>query len=490
MSKNRRQDVFPYLWLAVSMVLLVFSKGRWTFPLAPWIAFMFLLRFTRQRKPLIGYLAAVLAIAISSSIALYGIIPMRLPVHILFHTVSGIFLALPYLVDRLAAKRVGGLLSTFIFPVAAVSLNYIWSFIPAKSTWGSVAYTQYGILPLMQLVSITGLNGIIFLIYWFASSANFCWENGFAPGRIRKVAGVYICVLLAVFLYGGARLLMMDPAEKSVRVAAITTSSDIRSRGMMWLRSRTSPFNLEESVALMESQTVKAADAGAKIIAWQEYADWISSEDSGDFIQRGQKIAADKKVYLLLSAGILDKKKEGKGENASILISPTGDVEWKYLKSYLVPVVEKPYFKEGDKKIPVRETPQGRLASVICFDFDFPDYVRSAGRNISLMIVPAFDWKEITPLHAQMAVFRGIENGYSVLRPAGAGLSIAADACGRVVAGQNYFTSKERILLADVPVQSVFTLYSVIGNAFAWLCLAALFILCAIAAIRRNKPLP
>jgi len=42
-------------------------------------------------------------------------------------------------------------------------------------------------------------------------------------------------------------------------------------------------------------------------------------------------------------------------------------------------------------------------------------------------------------------------------------------------------------MLADVPVQSVFTIYSVIGDLFAWLCVIGLIILIVTAVIRRKQ---
>jgi apolipoprotein N-acyltransferase len=282
-------------------------------------------------------------------------------------------------------------------------------------------------------------------------------------------------VLAAVLAYGGARLTFIK-SDETVRVASVTSPPSAMARIMGEIPGQ-SPFNLQESLAVLEKKTVKAADAGAKIIAWQEYADLISDEDIDVYVKRGQKIADREDVYLLLTAGILDEGREDKGENVSILIDPQGNIKWKYLKSYLVPMVEEPYFKKGDKEIPTEETPYGKIASVICFDNDHPRYIRSADDDVGLLLVPSFDGKTLTPVHSRMAVFRAIENGFSILKPTGRGLSIAADFCGRVIAKQNYFTSQKRVMLADVPVQSVFTLYSVIGNAFAWLCIIGLGVL-------------
>lgn len=488
LSENQQTDRWSYLWVALSFVLMIFSDGQWAFALAPWLALPLLLRFVRQQKPLTGYLVSVAVMTIASSIAWYGLYPISipLPMQIFYYLVPSFILALPYLVDRMMARRLSGFLSTMIFPIAFIVMRYAMSFRPGNGTYGSLAYTQYGVLPLMQLASVTGISGIVFLITWFASAINYCWESGFVFNRIKRVGAIYLCVLTAVFIYGGARLLLIAPAETSVRVAALTTPSHASARIMGEVQGK-SPFNLRQSLSVLESQTSKAADAGAKIIAWQEYADLISTADIGRYVKRGQKIADHEDIYLLLSVGILDGKQQEKGENVSILIDPGGNIKWKYLKSYLVPMVEEPYFKKGNQEIPAEETPYGKIASVICFDNDHPRYIRSAADDIGLFLVPAFDGKTLTPVHSRMAVFRAIENGFSILKPTGRGLSIAADYCGRIIAKQNYFTSKKRIMLADIPVKSVFTIYSVIGNSFVWLCIIGLISLIVIAVPRRKQ---
>lgn len=489
-TENKHARIWACLWLALAFGFMIFSDGQWAFALAPWIALPMLLRFVRLQKPLAGYAVAVGVMTLSSFIAWYGLYPdsIPLPVQVFYYLLPSFMLALPYLADRLMAQRLPGLLSTLVFPVAFTVMRYAMSFRPGNGTYGSLAYTQYGNLPLMQLVSVTGIWGIAFLISWFASTVNFCWDNKFVFSRIKKVAAVYLCVLAVVFVYGGARLLLMKPDE-TVRVAAVMTSDRTTARIMGEIPGQ-SPFNLQESLSVLKKKTVRAADAGAKIIAWQEYADLISDEDIDEYVRHGQKIADQQNVYLLLTAGILDEDYKEKGENVSILIDPEGKIRWKYLKSYLVPIVEEPYFKKGDKEIPTEETPYGKIASVICFDNDHPRYVWTADNDVGLLLVPSFDGTTLTPVHSRMAVFRAIENGFSILKPTGRGLSIAADYCGRVIAKQNYFTTQKRVMLADLPMKPVFTIYSVIGNAFAWLCIVGLVVLAAMAVRTRRQDSP
>lgn len=486
-SKSRfSAGSWSYLWLAIACVLMIFSDGQWTCALAPWFALPLLLRFVRLQKPVVGYFITVGVMTISSYIAWYGLFPIPWYFNVLIYLIPAFFKALPYLADRLIYRRVQGFLATLIFPIAITAMQFFSSFRSDNGTYGSLAYTQYGILPLIQLPSVTGIWGLVFLVAWFASIVNYCWEKGFTFAKIKKAVVIYVCILVAVFAYGGARLVLIKPAETKVRVAAVTTPVDILGKIVKSIEGE-SQFNLSESLAILEAQTVQAADAGAKIVVWQEYSDLISRQDMDVFIKRAQKIAAAKKIYLLIGVGVMDSKLKEKGENTAIFIDPAGEIKWKHVKSYLVPILEGPFFKQGERKIPVLDTPYGKIASVICFEYDHHHYVRSAGQGITLFLVPALDGKTLTPVHSHMAVFRGIENGYSVLKPTGEGLSIAADYCGRIIAKQNYVASEERIMLADMPVKSVFTIYSIIGDVFAWVCVIGLIAFIIVAVIRRKR---
>lgn len=167
-------------------------------------------------------------------------------------------------------------------------------------------------------------------------------------------------------------------------------------------------------------------------------------------------------------------------ENKIVLIDPEGAVVWTYFKARPVPVVEEPYAVKSSGLIPVAATPFGKLGAVICYDMDDQAYLRQAGLNVGLLFAPSGDW-EIDPMHTQMAVFRAIEQGFALVRPANHGLSIAVDPLGRIVAQMDHFATEDRVLVANVPVQLVPTLYTTIGDAFAWLCVAGLAVTLGLA---------
>jgi apolipoprotein N-acyltransferase len=84
-----------------------------------------------------------------------------------------------------------------------------------------------------------------------------------------------------------------------------------------------------------------------------------------------------------------------------------------------------------------------------------------------------------------MAAFRAIENGFSMVRATGGGVSAAYDYQGRVLSTMNYFTSPEAAMVVHVPTVGTRTIYSVVGDLFAYLCVAGLVIIVGWVVYRR-----
>jgi apolipoprotein N-acyltransferase len=85
-----------------------------------------------------------------------------------------------------------------------------------------------------------------------------------------------------------------------------------------------------------------------------------------------------------------------------------------------------------------------------------------------------------------MAIFRAIENGVSLVRPTGNGISLAVDDLGRLRAyNADYFVAGKHTMITTVPIQGRPTLYSRIGDTFAYLCVVGLIVLSGLAFFRR-----
>jgi apolipoprotein N-acyltransferase len=488
------------VWLALSGLLQIFGFGLYTIPLAAWLVHLFMLRFSRGVKPLAGALSIWLTFFIANSIANTG--STHVMPYALYFSVIGLVSALfvlPYLADRLVAPRLSGFVSTLVFPVAWVTMELINSRLNPYGTWSSIAYTQYGNLPLMQLASVTGIAGITFLICWFGSVGNWAWESNFNWATVKRGVLIYAGVWSLVMLVGGARLAFAPSDVKAVRMATIGTpaiftaeAEELAYRFLFDVKIPTKEreqvlqiFRAEQDWFLESAQ--REARARAKIVAWNETGLLVLDTDEEAFLKRAKEVAREEQVYLLMGVGAAHPGKWPAADNKTVLITPSGEVAFTYFKTRLVPGTDTSYAVPGDGQIPIADTPYGRFASVICYDMDFPDHVIQVGRaGVDVLFAPSADWQEVGPTHSLMAEFRAIENGVSLVRPARWGVHSAVDPYGRTLARMDEFTSEQLVMVAQVPINGVRTIYSYIGDLFAWLCVAGLLI--AIAwAVRRSR---
>ena len=87
--------------------------------------------------------------------------------------------SLPLLIDRLISPHQKGYWTTLVFPLVTTAFEFFYMTGSPLGSFGSAAYTQYPLLPLIQITSITGMWAITFLLAWFAGVANWAWENDF-----------------------------------------------------------------------------------------------------------------------------------------------------------------------------------------------------------------------------------------------------------------------------------------------------------------------
>src|SRR5579859_673037 len=477
-------DRLGFLWLALGTIFSLFAaNGRWDLPLAAWLSPLFFLRFTRTRDPLSGFVGVLLA-SISVMIFFFYESAIFSPILIVAGLIASAILALPYLIDRLVFPRlslVNGLLMTLVFPLSRAAFEYLISLAPTGSLW-SLAYTQYGNLPLLQLLSITGIYGVSFLMAWFASISNRIWEQHFSWPGIRTTTLLYGAVLVLVLLGGSIRLAFFPPSSSTVRVAGISVASSTYQKTRHEISNFTKqeqliPINraqMHTALALLDDELLarsqQEARAGAKIIVWPEGGAVTLAEDAAGLIERGKTLAQQERIYLDMGLVVLLPQAPYVQDRA-VLIDSQGRIVWTYDKAHPVPGMET--FPAGDGRLPVVDTSYGRIANVICFDADFPDLMRQAGSGgVDLMLVPGNDWLEVDPWHTQNATFRAIENGYSLVRQTSHGLAMTVDYQGHVMAATDYFTIDQQTMIAYVPMKGVWTIYALVGDLFAWLCIA------------------
>ena len=498
---TKHSNRLSYLWLALAFVFSLFAmNGAWDFALAAWVYPVFLLRFTRTHRPLKGFLAASLVNAVTACVLTFQIGFGTQLLILTAEVVIAVFMSLPYLVDRLVSPRLSGIVSTLIFPLSFVAVDYLKMLFYPFGSIGSLAYTQYGNLPLLQLVSITGISGIVFLITWFASVVNWVWEHHFAWPRIRAGVLLYACLLGVVLLGGGVRLTLFPPQSQTVRVAGISASRAVYTQAMQLINRPLTAFlsgramqadveTIRRAATMLNSdllaQSQQEAGAGARIIVWSECGAAVLQADEPTLIEQATTLARNAHIYLDIGLCVLSSQAPHMRDQA-ILIDPQGQVVWSYNKARPVPGLDP--LVPGNGKVPTVATVYGHISNVICFDGDFPYLSRQAGQaQASLMLIPSNDWRQIDPWHTQDITFRAIENGFSLVRQTSNGLAIAVDYEGRVLASSDYFSTDDQVLIASVPTQGTWTIYTLVGDLFAQLCVAGLLILIGYALMGSRR---
>ncbi len=485
------------------LLLLAFITGilispKWTIVLAAWIHYTVLLRFLRDNGWK-GYLVAIPVLSVAAYIAQLDVMPLDPVTMVIFILVFTVIGLVPFLIDTLTHRMIPGWLSTLVFPIF-ITLFYYFMDKGPQGTWGNVAYTQYGFLSLMQMASITGIYGVGFLIYWFASTANYVYERKMTGQKLHAAVWAMPVMLVLSIGYGMVRLADSHGDEKAVTVATVTMDNLSISKAM-YKSAFDKDIEIPEDVSqsdpvvremgkglaafMADTENPKFSDVyvemdrhlekyiratrdvaaeGAKIVTWSEGAIINIKEREGMYEEMVRSLADELGLYLFFATAVFHPEKVGVEdlfiENKVLTYDPEGNLLNTYFKNIPIFGVE-PSFP-GDGKIPVIETPYGNLSPIICYDADHPQLIEQVSdQPTDMLVVPTGDWKAISPYHTHMAAVRCIENGVSMLKSTSNGLSAVIDDRGRILAQYDYFDDSEvKKIVYDFPIQSSDTMYS------------------------------
>ena len=479
-------------FLLIGGFFLTMSGMNWSIGIAAWIAPVFLLLFTRKTR-WSGFLLFFVVVSIAGGISQTCNNLLHLPQINIFNGITyGIAICIPYIIDRLLYRN-NKLTYTLIFPASVAIIEFLASF--AIGTWGSIAHTQYGFTPLMQLSSITGIYGIWFIVSWLASVVVFIIDNRKNRNAVKTAAIAFACVFIFIIAFGLIRANSKNNADK-VKVATVIRETDINN----FMDDLTKLANDENysippsifsdslTIQTLIDRTLEASEQGAKIIVWNELALFITQEQKQQLLAEIKTICKENSLYVLSSFSEECSEKNKKPfNNVSVLVSPSGKLEWEYKKSFLQPTAEAPIINAGDFNLPVVQSEYGTIGNVICADLDMIHYMKQAGhKSVDILLVPAFDWEEITPLHSQMAAIQAIQFGCNIVRSNGKGLSAVYNYKGKKIASLNNFRSGDKIMYAEVPVKTVTTIYSRIGDILI-ICSVLFLLFVAFIRIKHRK---
>jgi apolipoprotein N-acyltransferase len=486
-------DRLSYLWLAAGAVLLMLSTGWFSIAVAAWLAPVFLIRFFRSQRTGRGYLLILLGVCVAYGIAWRSILSFNIfeswPVYLVLAFFIGLQNSLPFLADRLLAPRLKGFSSTLVYPLTMTAITFLYNLVSPIGSFGTIGYEQITNLALVQLVSITGMWGLTFLVSWLGPVINWAWERSFRWLDVRRGLMFFGAIVGSVLLFGNLRLTFARSEPGTVSIHGFMPMSPALGEG-------TDPavdleaFRREMQVMndALIAGSIREARRGARIVLWSEWIGGGTDEDANALIARAREVARRENIYLAMGVGIVYPGENRPMENRLIVIAPSGEIVINHIKygaTFLQGLLQ------GDGVLQTIDTPYGKLSGVICWDADFPIVVRQAGnKQVDILLVPNGEpLRALAQLRAQMHTFRAIENGFSLVRQdQDKGLSIVVDPYGRILASTDVWAAGERSIVAQVPTHGVRTLYAVIGDALGWLSVAGFVVVAGLAISRRLKP--
>lgn len=476
MEKKNAGNLRRILYFILCLVIYTFSNGQHSIPAFVWIyPILFLLAVRLHSSFKTCFL--LLAIYITGFVIQFlHVIGMGIWICLLAAVLTSGLRVLPYIIYLKSKKNY---VSTVFFAAAAVTADYVVYLIYPILGGLSDAYTQYQNLFLIQLVTLFGTYGITFTIHWTAAVIVWLWDNRKEWRKVKKPLYIYSTVLGCIFIYNAFLLYVPTEQRESVRIAGVTApvshllEEDPDVSAVFYSNSFTGRNLSETKRKLSEIQdelfikTNREADAGAKIVFWSELNGAVLKEDEPSLLDKASDIARSRKIYLILSL-LVKTPYEDLKENKTVAFDTNGQILSEYYK-YGRSVGE--LCLKGDGKQKDFHTDYGRIAPFICSDMAFISAIRQAGKNnIDILIVPASDWKAMSPVAIRTAVIRGIENGCCVVRHTNQGISVAADYRGKILSWTDYFASATKSMTAQVPVKGRFTIYPYIGDLFAYIC--------------------
>ena len=353
---------------------------------------------------------------------------------------------------------------------------------------------------LLQVADFSGVYGLSFLVVLI----NACLWRCLAPPRAQRERRyrylVGIVVVLALWLgYGYYRLEAVQKlAARSPKLKVAVVQGNIR-QGEKWKKEMV--LTTVERYAEL-TRKVK----GAQLIVWPETSAPFFFLRTPDLTARVQAIAKESGGALLFGAPAWDLVSgEERYFNRAYLLSPQGETLGYYDKAHLVPYGEyvplRRFMPFIGKMVPMvgdfAEGPVGAtvkldgvaLGPLVCYESIFPNLSRAQVANGARLLVNItndawFGKTAAASQHMAMAVLRAVENHVYLARAANTGISCFIDAGGHIL-WQSEIDIPEAHAL-ELPLMPGGSLYTRIGDVFAWGCLI-LTGLALIFARRRHR---
>ncbi|TDD63150.1 nitrilase-related carbon-nitrogen hydrolase [Actinomadura rubrisoli] len=442
----------------LSAVLLLFGTGLHPLSWLTWLAPLPVLWLAPRTSGRAAFAAASLAwFAGQSRMWPYYLGTLDVPPPVAAAIIAGtaLIFGLVTLAFRRLLLREFPLTAAATVPAAWAALEYVLSLALPHGAWLSLAYTQADVPPVLQTASLTGPWGITFLVMGVPSVLAAAAAPRAAGQWRTLLAGALVLVL--PLAYGSWRLrqphdaspatvavLGTDRPNDSIHVAT-PEGRDLLRRYAAAIRGtgRADTVVLPEKTFIANDRSLPALTTEFGRLATERHQDIV--------------------VGLVLDQA-------GAARNTALAFPARGGAPVRYTKHHLIPGLE----DELEPGTGLAFLSPGH-GLIICKDLDFPSLVRDYRKSgAAVLFAPAWDFTDDAWLHSRMALVRGVESGLTVARAPRAGRLLVSDPYGRVLAERGTGGTDFAVVTASLPEHAVSTLYTRLGDWFAWLCLLLL----------------
>jgi apolipoprotein N-acyltransferase len=358
--------------------------------------------------------------------------------------------------------------------------------------WDLLGDSQYRMVPLIQIASVTGVYGVSFLVVWFSLSLFSAGRAIFGnPNRRFVWQAEMILPLLAVmgvFIFGFVRAGQGNPPEITLRVLLVQPGipqtliwnpdeDEKRFRQLLQMTERALAGNgNRESVGPViqiidptkpedkpGETRIPRSSGKTDLMIWPESAVPKMLRYDEATYRAVTELARSNQVWLITSSDDAEPARNGSTTNpddadyfnSAFLVTPAGRladvyhkrklvifgeyiplVHWLPFIKYLTPITgsftpgnQPATFELGDRHV--------NAAPLICFEDTFPGATRASAKDdvdflVNLTNDGWFGDSAAQWQHLATAVFRAVENNLPLIRCANNGVTCWIDADGRV----------------------------------------------------------
>ena len=382
-----------------------------------------------------------------------------------------------------------------VAPFLWVAAEWVRGWLLEGFPWGSLGYSQYRHLAVIQIAELAGVYGVSLVM----AAVNAAVAGLLLLPRRRAVAGLGLAaVLLAgTLIFGAWRLHGGDPPAE----VTIAVMQPVIEQPLKWSAAHT-----VATLAIYGDLTRAAAREHPGLIVWPETASPTVLRQDPGLLLALTDLAATARVPLLV--GSVDAGNGGglqELRNSAFLLTERGIIE-RYDKIHLVPFGEyvplsgvigfvrhwADFISEltpGSRTV-VFPGPPAPFGVVICYEGVFPALVRRFVQNGARLLVnmtnDAWFGRTSGPFqHLAMYPFRAVEHRTAVVRAANTGVSAFIAPSGQIVKTMGLFERGN--LIARVPLRTQQTLYTRLGDWLGWVALGVSGVALGATALRRAQ---